>query len=383
MEKNESDRAPGSGHDEKSRRPHAGANGRGKLWIVGVVAVMLAVWGGHWLYQRWTHIYIDDARIDGEVITISSRVSGWITELPVIEGDVVKKGQLLAQVDDRDSQLKREVLAAKLEALENQAAVVKARSGQVDQETLGKYQSESNRLAAAQAEVANLQVQLKQAQEDYRRARELAEAKWLSPQAMERARSTYQQVEQNHRKALAEVAAVRGTLSAAGGSRRELRVMERQLVVLEHQADELRAEIKRQEVDIADRRIVSPGNGKVVMTFVRQGEHVSPGQRILMFHDPDDIWVEANVRETDVGRLKPGMKADIHVDAYPGKVFAGTVFRIGQAATNKFALLPDPNPSGNFTKITQRLPVRIKLAEKNPDLRPGMMVEIYIALRDD
>jgi membrane fusion protein (multidrug efflux system) len=226
-------------------------------------------------------------------------------------------------------------------------------------------------------------VQLKQAQEDYRRARELAEAKWLSPQAMERARSTYQQVEQNHRKALAEVAAVRGTLSAAGGSRRELRVMERQLVVLEHQADELRAEIKRQEVDIADRRIVSPGNGKVVMTFVRQGEHVSPGQRILMFHDPDDIWVEANVRETDVGRLKPGMKADIHVDAYPGKVFAGTVFRIGQAATNKFALLPDPNPSGNFTKITQRLPVRIKLAEKNPDLRPGMMVEIYIALRDD
>ncbi|MCI3952401.1 MAG: secretion protein HlyD, partial [Burkholderiales bacterium] len=349
----------------------------------GVVAVMLAVWGGHWLYQRWTHIYIDDARIDGEVITISSRVSGWITELPVIEGDVVKKGQLLAQVDDRDSQLKREVLAAKLEALENQAAVVKARSGQVDQETLGKYQSESNRLAAAQAEVASLQVQLKQAQEDYRRARELAEAKWLSPQAMERARSTYQQVEQNHRKALAEVAAVRGTLSAAGGSRRELRVMERQLVVLEHQADELRAEIKRQEVDIADRRIVSPGNGKVVMTFVRQGEHVSPGQRILMFHDPDDIWVEANVRETDVGRLKPGMKADIHVDAYPGKVFAGTVFRIGQAATNKFALLPDPNPSGNFTKITQRLPVRIKLAEKNPDLRPGMMVEIYIALRDD
>jgi membrane fusion protein, multidrug efflux system len=74
------------------------------------------------------------------------------------------------------------------------------------------------------------------------------------------------------------------------------------------------------------------------------------------------------------------MKADIRVDAYPDKVFAGEVYRIGQAATNKFALLPDPNPSGNFTKITQRLPVRIALTEKDHALRPGMMVEVDIAL---
>lgn len=383
MAKSEPDPSGGSGHDQKAGGSHGGANGRAKVWIVAVVAVLLAIWGGHWLYQRWTHVYIDDARIDGEVITISSRVSGWVTELPVIEGDAVKKGQLLAQVDDRDSRLKREVLVAKLKALENQVAVVMAQSGQIDQETFGKFQSEKNRLAAAEAEVSALAIQLKQAQDDFRRARELAEAKWLSPQAMERARSTYQQVRENHRKALAEVAAVRGTLSAAGGSRKQLAVMERQLLVLERQADEVRAEIRRQDIDIEDRRIESPADGRVVMTFVRKGEHVGVGQRILMFHNPDDIWVEANVRETDVGRIKPGMKADIRVDAYPGKVFSGTVFRIGRAATNKFALLPDPNPSGNFTKITQRLPLRIKLQEKDPSLRPGMMVEVYIALRDD
>ena len=124
-------------------------------------------------------------------------------------------------------------------------------------------------------------------------------------------------------------------------------------------------------------------DGKVVMTFMRKGEHVATGQRILMFHDPNEIWVEANVKETDVGLLKPGMNADIRVDAYPGKVFTGKVFRIGQAATNKFALLPDPNPSGNFTKITQRLPVRILFTEKDRALRPGMMVEVYIAIRND
>ena len=358
-------------------------SGRGKTVLIIVAALLLAAWGAHWVYFRWTHIHLDDARIDGEVVTISSRVSGWITELPVIEGDVVKKGQVLARVDDRDMVLQREVLVARLKAMEHQTGAVQAQTGQVDQETLGKYESETNRLAAAQAEVASLAVQLNQARDDYQRAKDLAAAKWLSPQAMERARTTYEQTQESHRKAQADMAAARGTLSAAGGSRRQVQVLERQRSMFVHQMDEIRAEIRRKEVDIADRTITSPSDGRVVMTFVRQGEHVSPGQRILMFHDPQEIWVEANVKETEVRLLEPGMKAEVRVDAYPGKTFVGEVFRIGQTATSKFALLPDPNPSGNFTKITQRLPVRILLTEKNAALRPGMMVEVSIAVRND
>ena len=354
---------------------------RAKAWILGAVAVALIAWGGHWLFHRWTHVTIDDARIDGNVITIASRVSGWITELPVIEGDEVAAGQVLARVDDRDSTLQRDALLSKLKAIEGQMAVVRAQTGQVDQETLGRFQSESNRLIAAEAEAAALEVQLKQAQEDYRRSQEIE--KFISRQELERAQTAYQQIQQNHRKARAEAEAVRGTVSSAGGSRRQLQVIQQQLLMLAHQAGEIRAEVRRQEIDIADRAILSPANGRVVMTFVRKGEHVAPGQRILMFHDPSEIWVEANVKETDIGRLKPGMKADVRVDAYPGKVFSGEVYRIGRAATNRFALLPDPNPSGNFTRITQRLPVRIVLAEKDPALRPGMMVEVDIAIRDD
>jgi membrane fusion protein (multidrug efflux system) len=370
---------PGGGYDAGERGRTRFAAG-GKTTLLAAAAIALAVWGGHWVYQRWTHVYIDDARIEGEVITIASRVSGWITELPVIEGDDVKKGDLLVQVDDRDSRLRREALAAKLKAIENQMAAVRAQAGQIDQETLGRYESEQNRLAAAEAQAAALAVEVKQAREDYQRARELSEAKWLSPQAMERARTAFEQAQENHRRALAEIAAVRGTLSAARGSRRQIEVMQHQLTVLRHQADEIRAEIGRQDADIADRRIMSPADGKIVMTFVRRGEHVSPGQRILMFHDPDKIWVEANVKETDIRLLRPGMKAEIRVDAYPGRVYAGEVFRIGRAATSQFALLPDPNPSGNFTKITQRLPVRIQLMEKHAELRPGMMVEVSIAV---
>ena len=219
-------------------------------------------------------------------------------------------------------------------------------------------------------------MQLKQAAEDYKRNKEIE--KYLTQQEVARAQSAYQQAEQNLRKAQADVASARGMMSAAGGSRKNLQVIAQQLTVLARQADEIRAQIKRQEVDIADRVITSPADGKVVMTFLRKGEHVAPGQRIAMFHDPQEIWVEANVKETDVGALKPGMKADIHVDAYPGKVFRGEVSRIGQVATSKFALLPDPNPSGNFTKITQRLPVRIVLTDKDRALRPGMMVEVDI-----
>src|SRR5829696_8307160 len=119
--------------------------------------------------------------------------------------------------------------------------------------------------------------------------------------------------------------------------------MQHQLGVLGSQAGEIRAEIERQQVDLNDRTITSPADGNIVMTFARKGEHVAAGQRIAMFHDPSQIWVEANVRETAIGQLKPGMKVEVRIDAYPGRVFHGTIHRIGQAATSKFALLPDPN----------------------------------------
>ena len=249
---------------------------------------------------------MDDARIDGEVVTISSRVSGWITELNVIEGDEVKKGDVIARIDDRDALLHREVLLARLKTLDGQMAVLRAQTGQVDQETHGKYQTEVSRVAAAEAEVAAIQATLKHTRSEVDRARSLHEKEYISSQEMDRARIAYEQAQEGYRKALADVAAARSTLSAAGGSRKQLNVIERQLLVLTAQAAEVRAEVHRQEVDIEDRTIRSPADGRIVMTFVRKGEHVASGQRIAMFHDPNQIWVEANVKETAIGLLKPG-----------------------------------------------------------------------------
>jgi membrane fusion protein (multidrug efflux system) len=98
-----------------------------------------------------------------------------------------------------------------------------------------------------------------------------------------------------------------------------------------------------------------------------------------MFHDPKKLWISANIKETDVAKLALGKKAEVLVDAFPNAPLEATLSRIGSAATSQFALLPNPNPSGNFTKITQRIEVRFELPETSLALKPGMMVELKIA----
>ena len=119
-------------------------------------------------------------------------------------------------------------------------------------------------------------------------------------------------------------------------------------------------------------------DGVIDETFINAGEYVYPGQRILMLHNPEQVWIKANVKETDVRRIKVGAYVSIAVDAYPGEPIEGSITNIGNSATSQFAMLPSPNPSGNFTKITQRIEIRIELDHRGRELKPGMMVELQI-----
>jgi len=144
-------------------------------------------------------------------------------------------------------------------------------------------------------------------------------------------------------------------------------------------AAQINAQIHEQEIDVTDRRVRSPINGIVDEKFVQPGEYVIPGQRLFIIHDPKRVWIDADIKETKLSRLKRGQPVSISVDAYPRRPFTGRIERIGNAATSEFALLPSPNPSGNFTKITQRVPVRIAVEQPDDNpLRPGMMVEVDI-----
>lgn len=156
-----------------------------------------------------------------------------------------------------------------------------------------------------------------------------------------------------------------------------------QLAVATQELAQARSRLAQQQLRLDDLSVPSPIDGVVDKTLVDEGEFVAAGQPILMMHDPDALWVEANIKETDIGELRVGQPVDITVDAFPDDAFHGHVTVIGRAATSQFALLPDPNPSGNFTKITQRLPVRIALDDGPIErIGPGMMVEVDIDVSD-
>ena len=193
-------------------------------------ALALIAWAGSWVHHRWTHIYVDDARIDGEVVTIASRVSGWITELPVIEGDEVKKGQVIARVDDRDSQLQREVLQARLKTIESQIGVMRAQIGagrpgnarQVPERDEPHRGRRSRRRVDGREREAGAS-RITTARSTCTRRSGFRSRRWSA-----RAPTT-SSAEESHRKALADVAAARGALSAAGGSRKQVQVMQQQV----------------------------------------------------------------------------------------------------------------------------------------------------------
>ena len=153
--------------------------------------------------------------------------------------------------------------------------------------------------------------------------------------------------------------------------------------ILDAQRDAVLARIRRQELDIGAHTIMSPRAGVVSKVFVEAGEHVEPGQRIALVHDPREVYVQTNIRETEIRKLALGQSVRIEVDAYPDRSFEGTVSAIGLAATSTFALLPSAKPGGSFTKVAQRFPVRIALEPDGESLRPGMMVEVLIDITDE
>jgi len=335
---------------------------------------------GNWIYDRFTHVYVDDARITADVISVSSRVSGWVTQISVEEGDAIKTGNVLVSIDDREPKLRLAELDARLLSIDAERARLVAEKQMVDRQTSSQYKMRSSQLRAAQAALKGRKSDLELAKTDYDRARKLLDRKVISRQRWEERRTSYRVAEQSYQQARAEVAAANASLVEAAADREKLLVIDRRLSALIHQKEEILAQRDRQALDIGDRVIRSPIDGVVDKTFVNASEYVSKGQRLLMVHNPEKIWVSANVRETDIRHIKLGSEATITVDAFPDEAFRGKITRIGNAATSEFALLPTPNPSGNFTKISQRLAIRIELNMKSALLRPGMMVEVDIGI---
>ncbi|MDA8053220.1 MAG: HlyD family secretion protein [Deltaproteobacteria bacterium] len=352
--------------------------------ITASIILLLAIIGGifvlRWYLFGLTHVYTEDAEIDGHIVSVSTQVPGNITAIYVYKNEHVKKGELIARISD--STYYPAMLQAKANYKLAKAKLYSAGGG-VAQFIGNSYNSYYiNRLAYTTA-LANLQkarLSYKLAKKNYLRGLTLFKKEFITKQQFDTLNTQY----------LISKQALISAKSSLGTARRnyvESRYVKSvsfankvtTLMPLKKAIEVAKAAYKVALANYKNTFIHSPINGIITekMSFI--GEYITPGTPIVMENNPQRVWVTANAKETVIGNVRMGDPVKITVDSFPRKTFKGVVKFVGSVSTSKFALIPTNNPSGTFTKVTHRLPVRIKvLNDKNHILKPGMMVEITI-----
>lgn len=352
-----------------------------RAFAVGAVVLLALAYGGREVYLRLTHVYEYDARVTADIVTISSRADGWVVEMPALEGAHVAANDVVVRIDDRVSKLRSNALSTQLQSVKVERQRLLAERHLIKDQTDAVVRTRGSGVKVKEKALAAIKADLDLAKLELERNQALYERRVVNERQLQVAQAAVAKLESQLQQMQAEYEQAEGNLREALAEGERLAVIDAQIEALKFQGLELEAQLSQQLVDVADRTIRSPVPAVIDRTFVLPGEYVQSGQRILLLHNPDEVWVEANIKETQVGALKLGQRVLITVDAYPDDRFVGRITRIGSATTARFALLPTPNPSGNFTKITQRVPVKIDLVDKPRPLSPGMMVEVDIELR--
>jgi membrane fusion protein, multidrug efflux system len=325
------------------------------LTVLAIVVLVAAAWlVRHWTWSR-THIGDDNAQVEGHVVPVLARVAGYVAAVEVSENEPVRTGQVLVRIDDRE-------LAARLAQAEAEVASAVAIGG-----GRGEPGQAVAQLRAAEAAVEQARANARRTGNDLERCRAL----------VERSIATRQQLDA----AEAAATAARAQLDAA-----EEQVRAAQAVV---RGAGSRATAARSARDLAAlmlsyTSIAAPESGVVTRKSVEVGQYVQAGQLLMSVVPLHDVWVVANLKETAVRDVLPGDPVEIRVDSYPGRRLRGHVVSLSPATGAKFSLLPPDNATGNFTKVVQRIPVRIALDGPNDPvrpLRPGMSVHVTITTR--
>ena len=356
---------------------------RPAIWTktnVGALLILLisTLWLTWWFIARADHVFVNDARVAANMISISSRIPGRIVAFQVVEGDFIQSDQELARIDDREIRLRIEAIEANLETLQAELGRQQNQLAHTTRQIESEIDRQGYQLTATQAALAESAALVAQARHDLNRANSLRLDKLIADETWEQRDLSLQTTQQLYMRRQAEVDVARAQVIKAEAARAESQVIESELLIIRSRQNQLAIEKQQLLTQLADHSVTSPIDGVIDETFVNPGEYVYPGQRIIMLHDPQDIWIKANVKETEIRHLQLDSRVLILVDAWPDETFHGRVARIGQSATSQFALLPSPNPSGNFTKITQRLEVKISIDDPRGLLKPGMMVELQI-----
>lgn len=334
---------------------------RAGLMLLATAAIGVGVWyGTDWWKTGRFIISTDDAYVGAEMATISAKLAANIATVSVVQNQEVKAGQPLVALDDGDWRIALESARAK-------SATAQATLARIDSQ-IGAGRAS---LEQAQAQAVSAQAGVTRTVADFDRANSLAAKSYGSQATLDAAIAARDQ-------AKAALGAAEAGVSAAKAN---IEVLKAQRVEAARQGDELKVAEQKAERDLTFTRVNAPIDGLVANTNVQLGDLVSAGKRLMSIVPLDKVYVDANFKETQVGPLKIGDKASITVDALPGQVFEGIVSGIAGGTGSVFTLLPPDNATGNFTKIVQRVPVRIALTSESAGrhiLRPGMSVVVKI-----
>jgi membrane fusion protein, multidrug efflux system len=397
--------------DPKFRRALLGA-----LVVLAVVTVMLI------LYYH-NRVSTDDAEVDGHIIPIAAKIYGDISEVQVLDNQTVKAGQVLVRIDPRDYQARVDQAKAALALAESQAKAAEV-GVPMTQETTRSYTSSADaQLANAQAEYdratstyqkdstaelefARANVDARQADNDRAQA-DLARMKPLVQKA-EISELQFDAYQAGGRVAESTLAAAKDQLAAAERGAeiskdamlaakakvdqaragvQQARANNRQIPIKQADAAaavaavaQAKANLEAAELQLSYTTVVAPMDSVVTRKSVEVGQIVQPGQSLMVLIPLQDVWVTADFKETQLEKVRPGQKAEIHVDMY-GETFAGHVDSIAGATGARLSLLPPENATGNFVKVVERIPVKILVDPIPPEkaiLRPGMNVDATI-----
>ncbi len=343
-----------------------------------VILLASAIWLAWWFIDRARFVYVTDARISATMLNISSRIPGWVEDFPLEEGELVAPGETLVRIDARETRMELSEVEAKLETL---AAEEQKRRLELDltrKQVESAIETQRSKVEAARAALSEARVERQRASRELARATSLLEQNMISNDEFEAREANDGMSREALHRYEAELAAARAELLSAEANLAQLDVLEQSVEIAARERREVEIERERLSSRLEDHVIRSAIHGVVDETFINPGEYVYPGQRILMLHNPEDVWVKANIKETDIRKIRLGSPVNVSIDAYPDVEVTGRVTQVGTSANSEFAMLPSPNPSGNFTKITQRVGVRVDLGNTGLPLKPGMMVELRI-----
>jgi membrane fusion protein (multidrug efflux system) len=332
-------------------------------FLLGALAVVALCVGVFFYWLLYMHPYesTDDAFVDARSISIQPKVGGYLVDVPVTDNQHVEAGQVLFQIYQRDYQIALEQAKAQVEA--DNAAIKN-----IDAQIQAQYAN----IDVSKAQVATAEAALKFAQEDAARYKDLAERGSGSIQQSQSATSTLQQRQASLQSANASVVA----------AQKQIGSLQAQKASTEAQLARDKAQVEQAELNLGYTTIRSVQSGRVVRLTGGIGQLAQAGQTLSTFV-PDDIWVTANYKETQITDMRPGQPVDIAIDAYPSRKIHGTVASVQPGSGTAFSLLPAQNATGNYVKVTQRIPVKIVVSDWPTDVSigPGMSIVPTVTVR--